>query len=400
MTASREKPEKYAAIVLILGTLTAFGPLSIDMYLPAFPSIASDFKASIATIQLSLTSFFLGLAIGQIFYGPLLDRFGRKPPVYVGLALYSLASFLCALAPNSETLIAARFLQALGACGGMVVARAVVRDLFHERDAARVFSLLMLVMGIAPILAPLIGGYVTLHWGWHSLFTILGVLSLAALAAVFWVLPETRGPNPAFHLSSAFRTYMSILKSRRFMGFAASGGIAQAGMFAYITGSPFVFIELFQVPAENYGWIFGSNAFGLIAASQINIRLLRKYSPEKILRASFTILAVSGLALIVSSYFQLGFLAMLVPLFFFVGTLGLTLPNTSAAALAAEGARAGSASALLGTLQFTSAALSSAFVSGLDNGTSHPMSGTIAICGVLSFTVFFLVAKDRKEVKP
>lgn len=400
MTASREKPEKYAAIVLILGTLTAFGPLSIDMYLPAFPSIASDFKASIATIQLSLTSFFLGLAIGQIFYGPLLDRFGRKPPVYVGLALYSLASFLCALAPNSETLIAARFLQALGACGGMVVARAVVRDLFHERDAARVFSLLMLVMGIAPILAPLIGGYVTLHWGWHSLFTILGVLSLTTLAAVFWVLPETRGPNPAFHLSSAFRTYMSILKSRRFMGFAASGGIAQAGMFAYITGSPFVFIELFQVPAENYGWIFGSNAFGLIAASQINIRLLRKYSPEKILRASFTILAVSGLALIVSSYFQLGFLAMLVPLFFFVGTLGLTLPNTSAAALAAEGARAGSASALLGTLQFTSAALSSAFVSGLDNGTSHPMSGTIAICGVLSFTVFFLVAKDRKEVKP
>lgn len=399
MSSAKARPDKFALIVLVLGSLTAFGPLSIDMYLPAFPQIASDFHASVATVQLSLTAFFLGLAIGQVFYGPLVDRFGRKPPVYAGLVLYSIASFICALAPNSETLIAARFLQALGSCAGMVVARAVVRDLFEEREAARVFSLLMLVMGVAPILAPLVGGFVSLHWGWHSIFVILGILSLLTLAAVITVLPETRGPNPNFPLSSAFRNYFEIMKSRRFMGFAAAGGLAQAGMFAYITGSPFVFIELFAVPAENYGWIFGSNAFGLIFASQINLRLLRRYSPEKILKISFAILSFSGLCLLAASLLKLGFIAMLLPLFFFVGILGLTLPNTSAAALASEGKRAGSASALLGTLQFTFAAISSAAVSALDNGTSHPMSGTIAVCGLLAFLVFHFFAKDKKEIK-
>jgi DHA1 family bicyclomycin/chloramphenicol resistance-like MFS transporter len=392
------KPAKFALFVGILGTLTAFGPLSIDMYLPAFPEIAKEFGAPIASIQLSLTSFFVGLATGQVLYGPLIDRFGRKPPVYLGLAIYVLASIACAFAPNTEMLIAARFAQALGACGGMVASRTIVRDLFNETESARVFSLLMLVMGVAPILAPLLGGYVTIAFGWRALFAILAVLSLLCLLGVYLLLPETRGPNPENKLSSALRNYIEIAKSRRFMGFAVAGGLAQAGMFAYITGSPFVFIEIFKIPAENYGWIFGSNAVGLIAASQINMRLLKKYHPEKILRASFVILALAGLALLSAAYLNLGFISLLLPLFLFIATLGLTLPNTTAAALSAEGRRAGSASAFLGTLQFTFAALSSMLVSTFDNGTSIPMAATIAGCGLLALAVFILSTRTLSAV--
>lgn len=394
-----QKSPRFLYLVLVLGTLTAFGPLSIDMYLPAFPQIASDFKTSTGNVQLSLTSFFIGLALGQLFYGPALDRFGRKPPVYFGLAVYVFASIICARSPTIEVLVVARFLQAIGACAGMVVSRAVVRDLFEERDAARVFSLLMLVMGVAPILAPLVGGYVTLHLGWHANFTILAILGVLSLAAVVTVLPETRGPNPGVKVRAILPTYLSIARSRRFIGFACSGGLAQAGMFAYITGSPFVFIELFGLSPELYGWVFGSNAFGLIVASQINLRLLKRFSPEKILHVSFLILAAAGVALVLTAGLGLGMVATMIPLFVFIATLGLTLPNTSAAALAAEGPRAGSASAFLGTLQFTFAALSSAAVSRFHNQTSIPMSGTIAACGLLALAVFRFTAADREEIR-
>ncbi len=400
MNDTARHPPKLGMLVFILATLTAFGPLSIDMYLPAFPQIASDFRTSISTVQLSLTSFFIGLALGQVFYGPVIDRYGRKPPVYFGLVVYGLASVLCALSPNAETLIFGRFLQALGGCAGMVVSRAIVRDLYEERDAARVFSLLMLVMGVAPILAPIVGGYITLHWGWHAVFGLLSVISLVCLLAVYAVLPETRGPNPSIKLSSALQTYASIAKSRRFMGYTISGALVQAGMFAYITGSPFVFIELFKIPAENYGWIFGSNAFGLIAASQINVRLLKKTSPETILKYSFGILALASVSLVLATVAGLGFWGLVVPLFIYISTLGITLPNTAAAALSAEGARAGSASAFLGTMQFTLAALSSAAVSGLDNGTAMPMSATMAICGLLALVMFYKVAAKTRIPTP
>jgi DHA1 family bicyclomycin/chloramphenicol resistance-like MFS transporter len=392
MNVTTRPSPKLGVLVFILATLTAFGPLSIDMYLPAFPQIANDFHTSIVTVQLSLTSFFLGLALGQLFYGPVIDRFGRKPPVYFGLVVYGLASILCAVAPSVEILILGRFLQALGACAGMVVSRAVVRDLYEERDAARVFSLLMLVMGVAPILAPIVGGYITTHWGWHSVFGLLGSISLICLFAVFAVLPETRGPNPLVKLSSALQTYGSIAKNRRFIGYTISGALAQAGMFAYITGSPFVFIELFKVPAAHYGWIFGSNAFGLIAASQINVRLLKKTPPEKILRYSFGILALASISLVLATVARLGFWGLVIPLFVYIATLGITLPNTAAAALSSEGARAGSASAFLGTMQFTLAAITSAAVSSFDTGTSMPMSATMASCGALGLWVFSRVA--------
>jgi DHA1 family bicyclomycin/chloramphenicol resistance-like MFS transporter len=381
------RPEKFALIVATLSGLIAFGPLSIDMYLPAFSQIALDFTTPLSTVQLSLTSFFVGLALGQLFYGPLMDRFGRKPPLYAGLTIYCAASMACAFAPNVETLIIMRFFQALGSCAGMVGSRAVVRDLFNERDSARVFSLLMLIMGIAPILAPLAGGYLAITFGWHSLFAILAALSMLCLASVIFLLPETRGANKSVQLSQALNIYLRIFRNKKFMGFVLAGSFVQAGMFAYIAGSPFVFMELFKIKPENYGWFFGANAFGLIFASQINIRLLQRYRPEIILSKAFWILFASSTAVFAAAYLELSFYFLAAPLFVYMSTLGITLPNTSAAALAQETQRIGSASALLGTCQFCLAAIASALVSYFHNSTSLPMAGVILFCGTTALMI-------------
>jgi DHA1 family bicyclomycin/chloramphenicol resistance-like MFS transporter len=385
--------------LLILGSLIAFGPLSIDLYLPTFPEIASDLGAPVSSIQLSLTSFFIGLALGQLFYGPLIDRFGRKPPVYGGLLIYAVASVACSLSESHTSLAIARFFQALGACGGMVATRAVVRDLFDERQSARVFSLLMLIMGIAPILAPLIGGYLALWIGWRGLFLVLAALSVVCLWAVKKILPETAGPNPNVLFRRAFSTYMQVAKSRRFSGFALAGGVAQAGMFAYITGSPFVLIELFGIPAQHYGLVFGFNALGLIAVSQVNAVLLKRHSPLKILKTSFTVFALASLSLLAVVQLGLGFIAFSIPLFVLMSALGTVFPNTAALALSTKGIPGGSASALLGTFQFMLASLTSAFVSSFHDGTAMPMTGTLVFCSLLSLALFSFASRSIEPPK-
>lgn len=373
--------------ILILGALTAIGPLTVDMYLPALPEISRQFGVPLSAVELSLASYFLGLALGQLFYGPFVDLFGRKPPLYFGLCLYFFSSIACFLAPSVNVLILARFLQALGGCASIVVPRAMVRDLYDEREAARVFSLLMLVMGIAPILAPLIGGYISMAFGWRTIFFCLIVVSALCLMASFLVLPETRKPifNPTRR--PVIRTYWNILRDKRFLGPALAGSVAQAGMFVYITGSPFVFIEFFDVPADRYGWIFGMNAFLLIGVSQLNARLLKHFSPRRILQTVFPLLALASTLLISASVFELGLFAHILPLALFVGLLGASFPNTTAVALAHEGARAGSASALLGTLQFSIAATAATLLSALHANSSLPMAALIGICGIGSFII-------------
>lgn len=384
-------------LILILGSLIAFGPLSIDMYLSSLPDIAKDLDVPLANVQFSLTAFFIGLAIGQVFYGPLSDRLGRKIPIYIGLAIYTLASFACAISFRIESLIAARFLQALGSCAGMVASRAVVRDLFEERQAARVFSMLMLVMGLAPILAPLVGAYLAAAFGWRSIFYLLAVLSIACFTAINVFLPETHGSNPSVKLTRAVSVYRDIMKDSQFVGFALAGGIAQAGMFAYITGSPYVFIDLFQLSPEHYAWLFGANALALIAASQLNVRLLQVYSLEQILKTAFVILATAGIGLAAASLFDLGFWPVVGTLFIYIGILGLTLPNTTAAALAKEGERAGSASAMLGTIQFIMAALSSSAVSALQGESSFGMAIVIACCGIFGLLAAQLTLRSQAQ---
>jgi DHA1 family bicyclomycin/chloramphenicol resistance-like MFS transporter len=373
-------------LLLILGALSAFGPLAIDFYLPSFPALARAFATDVEQVQLSLAAYFVGLAIGQLIYGPLADRFGRRKPLLAGVLLFTLASLACALAPSLEWLIGARFVQALGGCAGMVVTRAVVRDLCDPIASARVFSQLILVMGLAPILAPLAGGLLLSTLGWQSIFVCLALFGALCLLGVALWLPETLAADaPVAPLRGALGEYRRLFGDLPFLGHALTGGLAIAGMFAYIAGSPFVFIELYGVPAEHYGWLFGSNALGFILAAQLNARLVARHGPGYWLRRLVWFYLGCGLMLLAIAWARPALLwPLLPPLFGCIASLGILLPNTSACAMAGQGRHAGSASALLGSLQFSIAASAAAVVGLLHDGSAQPMALVIGACGGLA----------------
>ncbi|HYD80684.1 MAG TPA: Bcr/CflA family multidrug efflux MFS transporter [Paucimonas sp.] len=389
-------PARSAWLIPLLGALVAFAPLSIDMYLPALPAIAREFGADAGAAQFTLAAYFIGMAFGQGFYGPLSDRFGRKPPLFVGLALYTLASAGCALAPDIEALYAWRFLQALGGCAGIVIPLAIVRDLHSQQDAARALSRLVLVMGVAPMLAPLAGAQLLDAWGWRSIFWILAGCGLSGLIAIRFMLAESLDARHAQSASvrQALRTYAGLLADRRYLGFGLAGSFASAGMFAYIAGSPFVLMELHRVSPQAYGWIFGVNACGLIAASQLNHRLLAARDAGQILNAALMALAAAGLLLLLAAY---GFLpalpGLLLPLFGFVALLGFIGPNSSAGAMAGHAQRAGSASALLGTVRFGAASAAGAAVGALNDGTAHAMGAVMAVCGAAALMSYRMLVR-------
>ncbi|AZE46427.1 Multidrug resistance transporter, Bcr/CflA family [Pseudomonas chlororaphis] len=381
--------------ILILGALSAFGPLAIDFYLPAFPAMALAFGTDEKHVQLTLAAYFLGLSIGQIAYGPVADRFGRRIPLLAGVGLFTLASLACAYAPNLEWLIGARFVQALGGCAGMVISRAVVSDKCDAVGSAKVFSQLVLVMGLAPILAPMLGGLLVNLYGWQSIFIMLTLFSALAGLAVALGLPESLPAHvPRQPLSGALRQYGRLLADRVFLGHALTGGIAIAGMLAYIAGSPFVFIKLYGVPAEHFGWFFGINAGGFILVAQINARLLAKRGPAFLLARTVWIYLLGGLALLaVSSLHPAQLWPLLLPLFICIASLGCILPNASACAMNGQGARAGSASAMLGCLQFSVAAGAAALVGVLHDGSAVPMATVISLCGILVVTLAIVTRK-------
>ena len=376
-------------MVLILGALSAFGPLAIDFYLPAFPAMAQAFATDEKHVQTTLAAYFLGLSLGQLAYGPVADRFGRRIPLLFGVALFTLASLACAYAPNLDTLIVARFVQALGGCAGMVLSRAIVSDKCDPVASAKVFSQLMLVMGLAPILAPMLGGVLVNVAGWQSIFLTLSLFSAACLVAVGLGLPESLPAHmPRQPLSGALRQYLRLLADRVFVGHALTGGIAIAGMFAYIAGSPFVFIKLYGVPAEHYGWLFGTNAAGFILVAQINARLLAKRGPAFLLVRAVWLYLAAGLVLLgVAALRPAHLWPLLVPLFVCISSLGCIIPNASACAMSGQGARAGSASALMGCLQFSVAAGAAALVGLLHDGSAVPMTLVVSLCGALVVSV-------------
>ncbi|MBC7905915.1 MAG: Bcr/CflA family multidrug efflux MFS transporter [Rhodospirillaceae bacterium] len=383
-------------IILILGIFTALAPLSIDMYLPALPELGRFFAADPARVQWTLSSFFLGFALGQAFYGPVADRWGRKPPLYGSMALFALASAGCAVASSIDVLTGLRFLQALGACAGGVIARAMVRDLFEPKEAPRIYASLMLVMGAAPMLAPLVGGGLLAAFGWRSIFWALAATGIIGLALLHFRLPEShlRHEGRAGGLVGVLLAYGRLLCDRRFMADTLAGGIAMAGMFAYISGSPFVFIQLHGVAAEHFGWFFGANALGFIIVAQINGRLLNGIDPRRVLLIGQLIQISAGAVLVTDALAGWGGLAgIAAPLFIFIASLGFITPSAVALAMAPQGANAGTASALLGTLQFSIAALASSVLGLLQDGSAVPMTVVMAGCSLSGLVISRALAR-------
>lgn len=389
-----------AFYILILGALSAVNPFSIDMYLPGFPAIAADMHTSVARIQLSLTSFFIGISFGQLLYGPLLDRFGRKKPVYIGLSIYVIASLGCALTTSAETLIAMRFLQAIGGCAGLVAGRAMVRDLFPVSENARVFSLLMLVIAVSPMIAPTLGGYFASGLGWEAIFIFLAVLALLILLSVIFFLPESRQPDPSFSLKPRpiVRNFISVIRNRQFATYAFVASISGAGMYAYISGSPDVFMNIYHVSEQHYGWIFAFIATGLIGSSQVNSYLLRKHTSEQIIRVALMCQSAVGLLLLAGTLIGvLNVFATIGLMFLFLCCQGFSFPNSSALSIAPFGAQAGSASALMGFFQMSIGALASGLVSLLSNNTAIPTTAVMFLCATAG--LFLLVGSTRSVRK-
>jgi len=381
----------YYRLAIVLGALSAMGPLAIDMYLPALPTIGRDLGASATAVQLSLAAYFIGIALGQAFYGPLSDRLGRKPALYSGLIIFALASIGCALAPSIEVLVVCRFLQALGGCAPLVIPRAVVRDQFDERGSVRMLSTLILVMGAAPILAPLLGGQLLTAFGWRSVFWLLTAYAVVWLLLAIVFLPESLPPAQRRRepFSVVLAVYGALLRDRLYLRYVVVGSLVFSGLLAYIASSPFVFIELFHVPPERFGLFFGMNAVGLIAASQVNGWLAARMDPRRILRLVLPVSAGSGVLLLVDASTGFGgFAGILVPLFLYIATHGFVMPNTTALAMAPHGRVAGSASALLGTIQFVLGATAGAVVGLLGNGTAVPLAAVVAGCGLAAWSVY------------
>ena len=388
---SKEQRNNNFYLILILGLLTAIGPFSIDMYLPAFPAIAKGLHTTVAQVTLSLSSFFIGISFGQLLYGPLLERFGRKKPLYAGLCIYLVASIGCALAASVNALIVLRLLQALGGCVGMVAARAMVRDLFEVKQNAKVFSLLMLVVAVSPIVAPTLGGYVTAALGWRYVFVMLIFVDLIVIVSAYFLLPESKKPDPNFSLRPGpiIKNFTGVITHPQFYTYALTAAISAAGLYAYIGGSPHVFMEIFHVTEKQYGWIFALIAMGLIGASQVNSLLLKNYTSEQLIKIALRCQSVIGITMVCLSFFGWSDLFLTIFLIFiFLCTQGFVFPNASALSLAAFGHTAGSASALLGAIQMTIGACTSALVSVLQDHTAVPMTGVMACCAITALSVF------------
>jgi len=386
-------------LILLLGSLTALGPFSIDMYLPGFPAIAKDLHTTVARVSLSLSGFFIGISIGQLLYGPLLDRFGRKKPLYIGLSVYIISSIGCAYATSIDALIILRFIQAVGSCAAAVASIAMVRDLFPLNENAKVFALLMLVVGVSPMIAPTVGGYVTTAFGWHSVFIVLMLLGLVNLLASIFGLPDSYKPDLSISLKPKpiITNFIAVLREPQFYTYALTGSVAFAGLFAYVAGSPLLFMDIYAVSEENYGWIFAFLSIGLIGSSQLNTMMLKKYSSEQVIFAALICQAVTGIIFLAGSINGwFGLPETIGLLFVFLGCLGFASPNTSALSLAPFSKNAGSASALMGAVQMGLGTIASIGVSLFDTRSSLPMVAIMASTSLIALAILYF---GRKNIK-
>lgn len=378
-------------LTFILAALTAFAPLSTDMYLASFSSLATTFAVDEGRVQLSLSIFFFGLSVGQLIYGPLIDRFGRKPPLIAGLTVFTLASAAIVVVPTVEGFIGLRLFQALGGCAGMVASRAIIADLFDERGTARFLSQMMLVQGLAPIVAPLLGGYILAVAPWQAIFAFLTIFGIGCLIATSRGLPETLPAERrhALGVGGIARAFGEVLSDRGFILPALAGALAFASLFAFITGSPFVYMQLHGVSQQHYGWLFGLNAFGMILASQLNRLLLRWFKPAAVMGGGLAFNVVMGVLLV--TFADGASLPLLVAMLWLCLATGpLIGANSMAIAMSRAGQHRGTASSVMGVMQFAVASLASAAVGVLHDGTVYPMVGIILSGGVLASLAYLL----------
>ncbi len=373
---TRLSKRKYYQLLTLLGMLSAVMPLSIDMYLPGFPAIAASLHSDVASVGVSLAGFFVGVCAGQLFYGPLMDKFGRKRPLLFGLSLYLLASVACIFSGNVMHLVIFRFLQAFGGCAGFVANRAVARDLFAKEEIVKVFSTLVLIMGIAPIVAPTLGSFFVTAFGWQSIFVFLAVVALLLLLSVFFSLPETRQPDDSFslHPKAVLSEYASVLVNRQFLIYTLAFSSSSAAMFAYITGAPSLFMHRFGLSEQQFGIAFGLNASCYILGSQLNRLLIARISSGTLaLYCGIAMVFFGGLTFLITSFGFESLIVVFPVLALMLLTMGIVNPNLNALSLEPFTRNVGVASALSGFLQMGINALSSFAVSYFSDGTSRPM---------------------------
>ncbi len=380
-------------IILILGALTTMVPFSVDSYLPAVPEIADYFKTTAATLSYSLSTFFGGFAIGQLLYGPLLDRFGRKKPLYFGLSISILSSIACMLSGDQIAFMVFRFIQALGASVATVAAITMVRDFFSQEESAKVFSLLVLVIGSSPLLAPTIGGVIAIHFGWRWIFVFLALLAVILMWIVFTFLPVKYRANPEISLGIKHQAtrYISILKNTQFSVYALAGAFSFASLFVYVAGSPIIFLQVFHVSPQAFGAIFAMLSVGFIGGSQLNILVLRKFTSRQIFRVALFTQVITALFFLLGAYNGwYGKVETLVLLFILLLCLGFTSPNAMALALEPFEGNLGSASALLGTIRIGIAGLASGSIGLFQTSSIIPvafmMAGTVIIALIIFAT--------------
>jgi DHA1 family bicyclomycin/chloramphenicol resistance-like MFS transporter len=390
---------RFAKNAIVLGLLTAIGPFAIDMYLPALPEMTADLGASVAATQMSLTIFFVALGLSQVVYGPVSDMIGRKPPVYFGLALFVVGAIGCAFAPTIGWLIAFRFVQGVGACAGMVVTLAIVRDLHTGVEAARLMSLVMLVFSVSPILAPLTGSGLIVAFGWRAVFVAVAVVALLGFALVAFALPETRPPERRIRsgFSEVLAGYRTLLADRRFLGLTFIGGFGMAGFFAFLASSSFVYIEHFGLTPTEYSVAFAVNAIGFIGSAQFASTLGRRFGLGRVVVSAVTAHAAFVFALLALTLAGIDSLPVLVGLLFLSSAcFGLVIPSTAVLALDPHGPIAGMASALLGTLRLAAGAVMIGLVSLFFDGTTLPMVGAIAFCAAGALALARLTLSGRE----
>jgi len=394
-TALSEPPKLSIQLVIILGAISALTPLAIDMYVPAMPSIASDLGVTSGSVQMTLTAYTAGFAIAQLIHGPLADSYGRRPVLIIGTVLFAICAVIGALVGGIESLMYIRVLQGVAGAASAVVVQAIVRDMFNKEDFARMMAFITLVMTVAPLVAPMVGGHMAVWFGWRSIFWLLAGFAVLIILAILWRIPETlteenRSP---FRLMTSLRNYRSLFKNPVSLGLIFSGAFSFAGMFSFLTAGSFVYIDIYGVSVSNFGYLFGLNVVFLIIMTTINGRIVKKMGSHNMVKLGISIQLFAGILMVVGQLLDWGLWGTVAPVVLFVGCISTIGSNTMGLLLSHYPKMAGTASSLAGTLRFGTGSLVGACIAMFPSDSAWPMVSSMAACSILSFGCYFVFGR-------